>query len=63
MNFIERFFHVFPDGGSGATELLYLVAALVLALGILFRRRAVMIITRIIKRVDPSNELLPPGCS
>ncbi|MFL5226249.1 MAG: hypothetical protein ACJ8CH_22555 [Microvirga sp.] len=33
MDFIEQWFGISPDGGSGATELLYLVvAALVIAM-------------------------------
>jgi len=32
MDFIERWFHMFPDNGSGATEVLYFVATAALAL-------------------------------
>ncbi len=46
MDFIERWFHVSPDNGSGATEMLYLVVAAALVLGVLFRRRLVNFITR-----------------
>ncbi len=31
MDFLERFFHVSPDGGSGSTEAMYLIALAVLA--------------------------------
>jgi hypothetical protein len=38
MDFIEQWFGISPDGGSGATEMLYvLVAALVVALFVLWR--------------------------
>ena len=41
MDFIERLFHVSPDGGDGSVEFLWLVvAALALSLALL-RRRAV----------------------
>jgi len=49
MDFIERIFHVSPDGGSGATELLYLIAIYAVGLGIIFRRRAVRIIQRTLR--------------
>lgn len=39
MDFIEAWFHVSPDGGSGALEVLY-VAAAVLVPAILVVRRA-----------------------
>lgn len=31
MDFIERIFHISPDGGSGATELLILMALVLVA--------------------------------
>jgi hypothetical protein len=30
MDFIERWFHIFPDSGSGTTEVLYVVALVIL---------------------------------
>jgi hypothetical protein len=39
MDFIEQWFHVSPDGGSGALELLYLAAALAVVLSALRLRR------------------------
>jgi len=44
MDFIERLFHVSPDGGSGVTELLYLVALSAVGLAIFFRRRVLRVI-------------------
>jgi hypothetical protein len=40
MDFIEQWFGVSPDGGSGATELLYAAVAVVLVVGFLGRRWA-----------------------
>jgi hypothetical protein len=39
MDFIERLFHVSPDNGSGATEIMYLVAVAALVIVIGCRRR------------------------
>jgi hypothetical protein len=40
VDFIERFLHVSPDGGSGALEVLYLVVvALVVASVVVHHRR------------------------
>jgi uncharacterized membrane protein len=39
MNFIERFFNIFPDGGSGATELVWLAVALFAIASVLIRKR------------------------
>jgi len=38
MDFIERLFHVSPDGGSGVTESLYIGVFVLIALSIIFRR-------------------------
>ena len=38
MDFIEQWFGVSPDGGSGALEMLYLIAVVVIAGGFLFRK-------------------------
>ena len=37
MDFIERFFHISPDGGSGTTELIWLAVALFAIASVLFR--------------------------
>jgi hypothetical protein len=50
MDFIERWLHISPDGGNGATELLY---ALTLALAIVLiaaRRPLVQLIRRLMDR-------------
>jgi hypothetical protein len=39
MDFIERWFHVSPDGGNGVLELTYLLAALAASTALTFRRR------------------------
>ena len=39
MDFIERWFGVSPDGGSGLTEVSYLLFFLILIAGLFFRRR------------------------
>jgi hypothetical protein len=49
MDFIERLFHVSPDGGNGLTELLYLVAISAVGVGIIFRRRIVPVIRRALR--------------
>lgn len=36
MDFIERLFHVSPDGGSGATEATFVIALAVIAGGVAF---------------------------
>ena len=39
MNFIETWFHLSPDNGSGTTEVMYVVVAATLVVGLLVRRR------------------------
>jgi hypothetical protein len=39
MDLIERLFHVSPDGGNGATEVLCVVAALLVIGSLLLRKR------------------------
>jgi hypothetical protein len=39
MDFIERLFNISPDGGSGATELLFLIAGLIAAAVTVWRIR------------------------
>ena len=46
MDFIERIFHISPDGGSGATEALYIGVVVVIALGIACRRKLTGLIRR-----------------
>ncbi len=41
MDFIERWFHLSPDNGSGATELLFLLVAVAFVLAIYFRRQLI----------------------
>ena len=46
MDFLERLFHINPDGGSGATEMAYILLATVVVIGLAFRRRIVIAIRR-----------------
>jgi hypothetical protein len=39
MDFIERWFHVSPDNGSGSTEVMYFVAIALVVVAIICRRR------------------------
>jgi hypothetical protein len=50
MDFIERLFHVSPDGGSGATEATYVLAISAIAVVLAFRRRIARVIRRRIHR-------------
>jgi hypothetical protein len=50
MDFIERWFHVSPDGGNGSLEVLYVVAVLAVIAMILFRHH----LGNLTARVAPS---------
>ena len=39
MDFIERWFGISPDGGDGTLEVLWIAAAVVAVLAVIFRRR------------------------
>jgi len=54
VDWIERLFHVSPDGGSGATELLYLTAA---AIGIAAVARGRYVISQFYNLVDRLKHL------
>ena len=41
MDFIERFFHLSPDGGNGTTEIIWLAVAIFAVASILFRKRII----------------------
>jgi hypothetical protein len=43
MNFIEKWFHVSPDGGSGATEATYVIAVIALVVMLIARRRLALL--------------------
>ena len=47
MDFIERWFHVSPDGGNGSLEVLYIVAVLAVIAMVLFRRRLGDLVARV----------------
>jgi hypothetical protein len=47
MDFIERLFGISPDGGSGATEMLLMLAPLVACVGAIFGRRIVRVLRRL----------------
>ena len=46
MDFIERWFHVSPDGGNGSLEMLYIVAILAVIAMVLCRRRLGNVVAR-----------------
>lgn len=46
MDFIERWFHVSPDGGNGSLEALYIIAILSVVMGVLFRHRLRRLLSR-----------------
>ena len=46
MDFIERWFHLSPDNGSGVTEALFLLAVGALVLAFAYRRRLVEFVKR-----------------
>ena len=46
MDFIERWFHLSPDNGSGATEALFLLAAVAFIVTVACRRRLVGFVKR-----------------
>jgi hypothetical protein len=47
MDFIERFFNISPDGGSGATETLWTMAICTIVLAINLRHRIAWLIHNI----------------
>jgi hypothetical protein len=47
MDFIERWFGFSPDGGDGSTELLYIVAAIVVLALIVGRRHLAKFVGRL----------------
>jgi len=51
MDFIEQWFGISPDGGSGATELLYVIVVAFIVLAILARRRIVPRVSRALSRL------------
>ncbi len=50
MDFIERWFNLSPDNGSGATEALFLLAAALLIVAVVYRRRIAELAKRRSKR-------------
>lgn len=38
MDFLERCLHISPDGGSGATEAIYIAVVVLIALALVLRR-------------------------
>lgn len=43
MDFLERFLHISPDGGSGTTEIVCVTVVLTLIATVLFRKRLVSV--------------------
>ena len=52
MDFIERWFHVSPDGGNGSLEVLYIVAILAVIAMVLCRRQLGNVVTRVAASLD-----------
>jgi hypothetical protein len=50
MDFIERLFHISPDGGSGATEAMYILAISAVAIMLALRQRIARVIRRRVRR-------------
>jgi hypothetical protein len=48
MDFIERLFRLSPDGGSGATETLWIGLAFLALANILFRKRILSVASRLL---------------
>ena len=46
MNFLERYLHISPDGGSGATEVMYIAVVVLIASALVLRRE----LTRLVRR-------------
>ena len=46
MDFIERWFGISPDGGSGSLEVLYFIALALVIVAVVFRSRIIELITR-----------------
>jgi hypothetical protein len=55
MDFIERWFHVSPDNGSGSTEVMYIVAITVLLIATIRRRQLVSFVRRCVNRLRKKN--------
>jgi Sec-independent protein translocase protein TatA len=55
MDFIERWFHVSPDNGSGSTELMYIVAIAVLVIATIRRRQLASFVKRCANRFRKKN--------
>ena len=51
MDFIERWFHVSPDNGSGSTEVMYLAAVIVLLVAITCRHQLASFVRRCADRL------------
>ncbi len=46
MDFIERIFHISPDGGDGTTEAALIGVALLFLVGICFRKKIASVVRR-----------------
>jgi hypothetical protein len=55
MDFIERWFHVSPDNGSGSTEVMYIVAMTFLLIAIIRRRQLAGFVRRCANRFRKKN--------
>ncbi|HXT38361.1 MAG TPA: hypothetical protein VN837_22515 [Chloroflexota bacterium] len=55
MDFIERWFHVSPDGGNGSLEVLYVVAILAVIAMVLCRRHLGNVVARVAPNLGKHN--------
>ena len=46
MDFLERYLHISPDGGSGATEVIYIAVVVLIALALVLRREITGLVRR-----------------
>jgi hypothetical protein len=46
MDFLERYLHITPDGGSGATEAIYIAVVVLMALALVLRRELTCLVRR-----------------
>jgi hypothetical protein len=59
VDFIEQWFRVAPDGGSGVLEALYALTAAVVVAALLFRRRIVAFVAQWRRRPDRRAPFTP----
>lgn len=56
MDFIERWLHISPDGGSGALEAFYFVTLIGIVGVLVFRKQAFRVAARILVAARPGHK-------